>query len=69
MIIKELVEAFDGQSDERRAGDRSAMGDNLKVVADHMFQIKRALDAGKVGRAQALVDGAIRAFQKQQQEI
>lgn len=52
--------------EERRAGDRNVMGDNLKVVADHMFQIKRALDGGQVDRARALVDGAIRAFQKQQ---
>ena len=37
-------------------------GDALRVMTDHMHQIKRALEAGNPKAAMTLVDGAIKAF-------
>lgn len=50
--------------DERRAEDRSGIDQFLGTMRDHMFQVKRALDAGDMERASSLVDGAIKSLSR-----
>jgi len=49
---------------DRRAEDRSGVNQFLGTMRDHMFQIKRALDAGNIEAVTSLVDGAIKSLNR-----
>lgn len=53
---------FDASNEERRGEPRSAVADALSVMTNHMYAIKRALDADDIKTARGLVEGAIKAF-------
>lgn len=63
MKFKDFLNEEGFKFKERREAPRDAVSPAMRVFADHMFKIKRALDAEEVDVARRLVDGAIRSFQ------
>jgi hypothetical protein len=49
---------------ERRVEDRSGVDQFLVAMRDHMYQIKRAMDAGDMERASSLVNGALKSLSR-----